>query len=137
MARRIPGEFVPSDVNLVSDPDIMRAGALAELLFRRANEHAKRNNRDGIIYAMELPIVANGIPGAARKHAEALVREGLWEERCDGWLIRSFLKWNLSQAEIAVEKEARRVGAIKTNHKRNHRAEKDDYCPICRGEMAP
>lgn len=133
MGRRIPSEFVPSDVNLASDPAIMRAGHLAELLFRRANEHAKRANRDGDIYEMELGIIAYGIPGNHRKLADALVREHLWEPIKDGWLIRSWLKWNLSQSEQADERERKRVGAIKTNHRKH--LEQDQSCPICRGEM--
>lgn len=76
MARRIPGEFVPCDVNLASDPSIMRAGPMAELLFRRGNEYAKRADRDGDLYSVELPIIANGIP-QPKKQADALVREGL------------------------------------------------------------
>ena len=133
MGRRIPGEFVPSDVNLANDPDVMRAGALAELLFRRANEHAKKCNRDGDIYEIELPIICHGIPGKPANHAAALVREGLWECRAGGWLIRSFLKWNLSQAEQVEEKERKRLGAMKTNHRKH--AEIDPSCPICKGEV--
>jgi len=133
MARRIPGEFVPCDVNLANDPDIMRAGPWAELLFRRANEYAKKCDRDGLIYLLDLGIVAHGIPGKAEMHAAQLVRFGLWETADDGWSIRSFLKWNLSQAEQAEEKERKRLGAIKTNHRKH--AERDETCPICRGEL--
>lgn len=133
MARRIPGEFVPSDVNTASDPAIMRAGAMAELLFRRANEYAKRNDRDGVIYSIELGVIAHGIPGKHCTLAAALVREQLWEERPDGWFIRSFLKWNLSQADQVEERDRKRLGAIKTNHKKH--TEPDPACPICRGEV--
>ena len=63
MSSKIPREFVPCDVNLANDPAILHAGFKAELLFRRANEYAKRMNRDGIIYPVELPIIAHGIPG--------------------------------------------------------------------------
>jgi len=131
MGRRIPGEFVPCDVNLANDPDIMRAGALAELLFRRANEHAKRNDRDGLIYDVELPIVCHGIPGKPCTHAAALVREGLWEERPGGWLIRSFLKWNLSQSEQVEDRDKKRSAALLTNHKRYHTDEPQTECIHC------
>lgn len=131
MARRIPGEFVPSDVNLANDPAIMRAGPWAELLFRRANEYVKRTDRDGVVCAVELGVIAFGIPGKAATHAESLVREGLWEPTPDGYLIRSWLKWNLSQSEQAEERERKRAGSILTNHKRYHKTEPQPDCPHC------
>ena len=86
MARRIPGEFVPCDVNLSSDPAIMRAGPMAELLFRRANEHAKRAARDGVIYKVELPLVAHGMTRSERL-ADALVANNLWIDEGEHWAI--------------------------------------------------
>ena len=133
MARRIPGEFVPCDVNLASDPAIMRAGVMAELLFRRGNEHAKKNGRDGDLYRVELPMLALGISQPA-KHAAALVRERLWDETPDGWYIRSFLKWNLSQAEQAVERDKKQTAAILGNHKKHHKTERSPDCPHCQEE---
>ena len=132
MAWRIPSEFVPCDVNLANDPAIMRAGPLAELLFRRANEYVKRMNRDGTLDRVELPVIALGIPGKGSSHADALVREGLWEETDTGWFIRSFLKWNPSLATQAEAKAQRRKGAANTNHKRGlHADEADAECPLC------
>jgi hypothetical protein len=131
MVRRIPGEFVPADVNLANDPAIMRAGPLAELMFRRANEYAKRNDRDGVICGVELGVIAFGIPGRPIAHAEALVREGLWEQSGDDYVIRSFLKWNMSQVEQAEDKEKKRLAAILTNHKRYHHKEPQADCPHC------
>ena len=134
MSRRIPGEFVPSDVNLANDPSIMRAGPLAELLFRRANEYAKKCARDGEIYSLELGIIAHGIPGKAEALAANLVREGLWEAMGDGWLIRSFLKWNLSQEEQRDEREKKRLAAQLTNHKRYHTDDPQPDCQHCNKE---
>ena len=135
MARRIPGVFVPSDVNLANDPGILRAGFRAELLFRRGNEYAKRMNRDGVLYAVELPIIGHGIPGSLATFAGELVTHGLWEAIPDGWRIRSFLKWNMSQAEQEETRGQKRVGAAKTNHKRGaHREEFDNACPLCEEE---
>jgi len=132
MARRIPGEFVPCDVNLANDPRVMRAGALAELLFRRANEYAKRNDRDGDIESVELGVIAFGIPGNPHKLAAALVGEGLWRETDTGWIIAAFLKWNMSQAEQAQERERKRLGALKTNHKKGqHTPDRHPDCPDC------
>ena len=137
MARRIPGEFVPSDVNLANDPKILRAGYRAELLFRRANEYAKRLSRDGIVYEVELPIIGHGIPGNMSDHAASLVRVGLWQEVADGWIICSFLKWNMSQAEQEDARKQKRIGAAKTNHKKGaHREEADPECPMCVGGEA-
>ena len=135
MARRIPGVFVPSDVNLANDPCILKAGYRAELLFRRGNEYAKRMSRDGLLYAVELPIIGHGIPGNLSTFAGELVKFGLWEARPDGWMIRSFLKWNLSQVEQEEARGQKRIGAAKTNHKRGaHREEFDNGCPLCESE---
>ena len=131
-AWRIPGEFVPCDVNLSNDPKILRAGPLPELLFRRANEYVKRVNRDGTLDRVELPIVAFGIPGKPAAHAAVLVREGLWDETPDGWLIRSFTKWNPTLAAQGEIRKKRRLGAIKTNHARGrHAGQPDPECPLC------
>ena len=130
MARRIPGEFVPCDVNLSSDPAIMRAGPMAELLFRRANEHAKRAARDGVIYKVELPLVAHGMTRSERL-ADALVANNLWIDEGEHWAIRSFLKWNLSQAEQQVEREKKQAAAILGNHKKHHQTERSADCPHC------
>jgi hypothetical protein len=135
MPRRVPGEFVPCDVNLASDGGIVRAGPMPELIYRRALEYVKRADRDGLIYAAELGVIAHGIPGRAATHAEALVREGLWEAVEGGWSIRSWLKWNLSQAEVEDVRRRKQVGAIKTNHKRHvDGGVADMECPLCRGE---
>lgn len=131
MARRIPGEFVPSDVNLANDPAIMRAGPLAELVFRRANEYAKRNDRDGSIYRVELGVITFGIPGKPAVHADALVREGLWEQCGADYRIRSFLKWNLSQDEQAEDRDKKRAAAILTNHRRYHKDLPQPDCTHC------
>lgn len=131
MARRIPGEFVPCDVNLANDPRIMRAGAMAELLFRRANEYAKRNDRDGDLESVELGVIAFGIPGNPQRMAAALVREGLWRETDTGWIIAAFLKWNMSQEEQAQDRERKRLAAQLTNHKRYHATEPHPECQHC------
>ena len=133
MARRIPGIFVPLDMNLPHDDAIRSAGPWAELLYVRGIAYAKRCGRDGSIPKYDLPVVAIGIPGNAKTHAAALVTHGLWIDGGDQWSIRSWLKWNLSLEEQAAEKEAKRLGAIKTNHKKH--TEPVDSCPICRGEM--
>lgn len=133
MARRIPGEFVPSDVNTRSHPQIRQAGCLAELLFRRGNEHIKATKRDGILYKFDLEVFGVGIDGDLKRHARSLVKVGLWKDMGDTWLVPGYLNWNHTQAEIAEAKEAKRLGAMKTNH-RKHK-EPDPDCHICRGEV--
>ena len=130
MSRRIPGVFVPSDVNTANDPAIMAAGPMAELIFRRANEYAKKNGRDGLIFTFDLPLIANGIPNAT-KHAGRLVDVELWEERADGWFITSYLKWNTSVAEQADQKQQNRIGAFVSNHKKGQHTERLTECPLC------
>ena len=135
MATKIPREFVPCDVNLANDPAVLHAGFKAELLFRRANEYAKRMNRDGIIYPVELPIIAHGIPGDPMRLVDVLIDAGLWQDTDDGLVIRSFLKWNMSQDEQAAAREKKRIGAAKTNHGRGRHADTPDKeCPICQQE---
>lgn len=143
MARRIPGEFVPSDVNTRSHPQIRQAGCLAELLFRRGNEHIKATKRDGMLYKFDLEVFGVGIETELRtlgvstvslaKLARKLVKEKLWEDRGDHYFVPGYLNWNHTQAEIAEAKDAKRLGAMKTNH-RKHK-EPDPDCLICRGEV--
>lgn len=130
MARRVPGIFVPSDVNTIHDPKIRAAGYKAELLFRRGNEHAKSLGSDGILWKFDLPIFGVGIPSAASA-AEALVAVKLWRDAGDRWLIAGWSKWNLSQADIKEEKELRRLGALKTNHGKGYHTEPHRDCPLC------
>lgn len=126
--------FVPSDVNTAYDPSIIAAGPSAELLFRRANEHAKRLDRDGMILAAELPIIARGIP-APTKQAAALVTHGLWEDVDGGWFIRSWFKWNMTQQQVAAQRRKKQDAALRSHHSRGlHDDEPDDNCPICKEE---
>lgn len=133
-SRRVPGQFVPSDVNLANDPAIMLAGPYAELIFRRANEYIKKNKRDGLVLTMDIPIIANGIPGALR-HVARLVEVGLWEVDPRGWIVRSYLKWNLSAAEQEEERIRKVEGAATTNHGKGLHVDKPDrMCPKCKEE---
>ena len=135
MARRIPGEFVPSDVNTRSHPQIRMAGCLPELLFRRGNEHVKSTKRDGILYKFDLEVFGVGLDGDLKAHARKLVKVGLWEDKGSYWLVPGYLNWNHSQAEVAEARDAKRLGAMKTNH-RKHKVPDPD-CPICNGEQNP
>lgn len=129
---RIPGQFVPLDVNYPRDRAIRRAGPDAELLFIRGLAFAKGSKTDGFIADFDLDAVAVGLRAVPRSVA-ALVRVGLWEEVEDGWRIRSFGKWNMLAGEITEAKEARKKGGISGNHQRWH-VEKgvvNEDCPLC------
>lgn len=132
MARKIPREFVPLDLQLPRDPAIRRAGPTAELLFIRGLIYLKASNSDGFIPEFDLPVVGVGIPATA-KAAGALVDAGLWQPSPGGWLCRSWLKWNLSEAEKVEEREQRKLGALKSNHKQGRHADSAmPDCPMCK-----
>ena len=135
MARKIPGEFVPLDINLPSDPKIRRAGPDAELVYVRGLIYLKRTKSDGFVPDYDLPALAVGCRNVP-KAVDSLVRVGLWDpaERDGepGWTCRAWLKWNSSQKEIAEMRAERRVGALRTNHSRGLHADKEHpECPDC------
>lgn len=131
--KRIPGVWVPSSVDTMFDPSVQRVGPMAELIFRRGNEHSKRLGRDGELFTGDLPLIAIGVPGNPTKHAAALVREGLWEVTVDGWRIRSWLTWNLTVDEAKDRADTRRKSSKLGNHKRWHEREGgwDESCEHC------
>jgi len=135
MARRIPGEFVPVDVNLPSDPKIRRAGPDAEVLFLRGLFYLKRTKSDGFIPEYDLPALAVGCKNI-KPAAAALVKVGLWVEcvvdDSEGWNVPAWLKWNMSQQEIADARAERKTGAMKTNHGKGLHADRPVVgCPDC------
>lgn len=132
MAKRIPREFVPLDLNLPRDPAIRRAGPDAELLFIRGLIYLKQSDLDGVIPEFDIDVVSVGLRNV-RRAVDSLVAQGLWEKRPGGWHVRSWLKWNLSQAEQADKKQKARIGALKTNHSQGRHEEPNEECPLCQG----
>ena len=130
MASRTPGLYVPLDVNYARDPRIRLAGPNAELLYIRGLAYAKQSGTDGAIPRYDLPIVSVGLKGVKTAVA-MLVHHGLWEEFPEGWLIRSWQKWNLTQQQIADQKKARAMAAMRTNHERWHGDRYDANCQLC------
>lgn len=134
MARRIPGEFVPLDLNLPSDPKIRRAGPDAELLYIRTLIYIKRTGSDGFIPEYDLPVVGAGLKNIKASVA-ALVRVKLWatgkRDDADGWDCAAWLKWNMSQSEIADARAERKLGALKTNHGKGLHLAPVPGCPDC------
>lgn len=134
MARRIPGEFVPLDVNMPSDPKVRRAGPDAELVYIRGLIYLKRTNSDGFLPEYDMAAFAVGCRNVPKSIA-ALVKVGLWEsaERDGepGWVCRSWLKWNASQKEIAAMRDERKAGAMRTNHGKGLHERPVSGCPDC------
>lgn len=124
---RIPGEFVPLDVNYAHDRDLRAAGPMAELLFIRGLAYVKRMRSAGLVPDYDLPVVGVGIPSPA-KHAATLVRKDLWEKVDGGWLIRSWSKWN-PRSEAQVAKQQSKGGSL-GNHNRWH-VEKGGWSEDC------
>lgn len=135
MARKIPGEFVPLDLNMPRDPAIRRAGPDAELLYIRGLIYLKQIESDGFIPEYDLPVVGVGLK-RVEASATALEREGLWLKRPGGWECKSWLKWNASREELDKKREERRLGAIKSNHRQGRHETVDTDCPLCAEAIA-
>lgn len=131
-----PSVFVPLDANYPRDPRIRRAGPDAELLYVRALAYAKAGETDGFVHDYDLEVVAVGLT-KVQQRVSALVREKAWEEREGGWFICGWFKWNKSTDQLRNDKERRRIGAARTNHKK-HMANGEGpfgWCPVCTGEV--
>ena len=126
-----PRSYVPSDVNTADDPLIIAAGALAELLFRRGNEYCKRVGNDGVFPKAAIDAFGLRIPGKLTTHAQALVDVGLWADEGDSFRVTKYLCWNMSQEQMRDARERKRIGALKTNHKRGLHAAPVPDCPDC------
>lgn len=95
-------------------PKIEAAGPWAELLDMRAIIYAAGNLTDGLITRTALAKISTGIPAPLKK-AAVLVEVGRWElNPGGGWMIHSFLTYNLSRAQVEDhhrKKEQDRVAA--------------------------
>lgn len=128
---RIPGLFVPLDVNYPRDRAIRRAGPEAELVFIRGLVFTKGTKTDGFLADFDLDAAMVGLkPAWVKKGVDALVKVGLWTVVDDGWQVRSWAKWNSTQEQIAEDQEAKREGGKQGNHKRWH-VEKNKVDPKC------
>ena len=130
MAGKIPGEFVPLDVNYSHDRAIRQAGYQAELLFVRGLGYARKMFKvtHGLIPDYDLNSVAAGIPNP-KKNAAALVRERLWIPAKGGWHVRSFAKWNPE-----IDRAAQSTGGALGNHNRWHSEGRwSPDCTFCAG----
>jgi hypothetical protein len=133
MARQTPGNYVPLDVNYARDIAVRKAGTNAELLYIRSLAYAKGARTSGFVSDFDLEVVAVGMR-AVKAAAQKLVEVGLWVRVEDGWLIRSWERWNASDQIVSA-------GGKLGNHKRWHidRGEIDPECEHCtdRTPIAP
>ena len=136
MASRTPSAFVPLDVNYLRDPRIRRAGPDAELLYVRSLAHAKGGDTDGMVYDFDLDVIAIGLTKVPAR-VSALVREGAWEERPDGWFIKGWFKWNQSTEALRDKRKRQQDGAAKTNHRKHVEGGHPfvGSCRVCLGEV--
>ena len=108
-----------------------RALKASEERYRLATEAVR-----GLVYDYDIPVISVGLRNVPQRVA-ALVRERLWEEVPNGWHVRSWAKWNLSQSELAENKLKRQEAAARTNHSLGrHQVNPDDNCPVCQGGAA-
>lgn len=133
------GLYVQLDAEYMHDPKIMRAGALAELVYVRALTLSKRLLSDGNIDEVHLPLLCIGLPGKPSAHALSLVRNGLWTETAAGWHIVAWEKRNKSSDEIVVQKERKKEAGRRGNHQRWHvdQGIVDPKCAFCHRTSDP
>jgi hypothetical protein len=124
--------WVKLDVEYASDPKLIDAGPMAELLYVRALCFAKKVNRDGFIEYRQLTRLAVGLPRPGAL-AVRLVQSGAFVETDNGWQITGWLKHNKTAHRIADETERKRLKSLLGNHKRWHfeRSEYDPTCELC------
>lgn len=98
------------DVNLATDPRVLRAGQDAELLYIRAILFAKAQLSDGAIDSYQLPLIAAGIRGKPAALAAKLVEVGLWEATETGWRVPAakWAKWQTTAAEVEEKRRSTR-----------------------------
>lgn len=125
--------YVKLDVDFQSDPKMMQAGHLAELVYVRSLALAKRTLLDGRIAQSHLTLLALGIPGKPSRHADALVTAGLWTVEGDGWRITSWAKHNKSKDDIEAQRKRKMANGTRGAHEKWHTdpSKANDSCVHC------
>lgn len=126
MGRSTPGNYVPLDVNYLRDSAIRMAGPDAELLYIRSLAFAKGSKTDGLIASFDLDVVGVGLK-KLQQRAAALVKHDLWVECPEGWLIRSWHRWNDA---ALIESQAGALAAHTRWHVNLDKRNED--CEFCR-----
>jgi len=126
--------FTPLHVDYQSDPKIIEAGHVAEVLFVRSLAMSKRLLSDGVVKRVQLPSLCLGLPGRPQTIVAALVSVGLWTEIDGGWQITNWLKWNPTAASLQAKAARKRASGLRANHERWHvgpNGKSSDTCSIC------
>lgn len=94
------GSYVPLSASYYLDDALMEAGEKAELLYVRGLAFCANADSDGFIsYRQVTSVVGVGMRDTSARAAR-LVEVGVWEAVDGGYVVRSWLKWNRSAAEI-------------------------------------
>ena len=93
------GSYVPLSASYYLDDAVMEAGERAELLFVRGLAFLAQADSDGFISNRQISVLGIGMRDASAR-AKRLVDVGLWQEVDGGYVVRSWLKWNKSAADI-------------------------------------
>lgn len=98
--------WVRLDDGFAEHPKVEEVGPLAGFLHIAALCYCNRNLTDGFIPASRVTKLAD-VP-AVRKHAQALVRVGMWLEVDGGYQVHDYLEYQPSKAKVEAEREAAR-----------------------------
>jgi len=94
------GSYAPLSATYYKDEVLVDVGPLAELLYVRGLAFCAEVLSDGHISDTQFSrFVGGGIP-QAKRHAQRLVDSDLWQRNGNGYIVRSWLKWNASREEI-------------------------------------
>ena len=94
------GPYAPLGANYYLDDALLEAGEAAELLFVRCLAFNANSSSDGFITDRQmLQVVGIGLGGVPDR-INSLTTVGLLESGDGGYVVRSWLKWNRSTAEI-------------------------------------
>ena len=112
MARRTPRIYAVVAYDYYLDPRFAGLSASAETLYIRALGYIKGQRTDGYIPAAALPHLKPQ-SRTLKRDAKALVSAGLWELEGDGYRVRSWARWNLTNAEQDDLSQKRKKAASK------------------------
>lgn len=94
------GSYAPLSAHYYKDDAIDEAGEAAELLYVRGLAFCADVLSDGFISDRQLVRFVGVGMFDAKERADRLVEVGLWDRGDGGYLVRSWLDWNRSRAEI-------------------------------------
>lgn len=134
MSRKELGQWARLSAKIYQDPDFLTCSKDARLCYLTGIAIAKDLNQDGRVHMWAL---VGAMYGVMESHevelvAAELVDRGLWSSEGGGtYFVRAFLKWNESSDEQSDARNRKRLGALKTNHRRGLHVQNVDDCPLC------